>query len=395
MVVSPLTAFASEETTPDDGTSHEVGETFEVDGDATVRYYPKDVKVVTLPTSAALEGAFTIDPQGALSITKQGDVASDEAVGAAVMSKISVIKNQSSFPIDVDMLLYVSNGDDDGTASTVNLVDTAPSEDDINNDLFLNLYHTGNDNFINSNLKTLNAATKDYTLIDNEAFGENIINIQANGKANAMEIDFQLKQAEYALTQTDEDADSIAWTLKSDPADNYSQVAFGFGGNVAQNADWSAYGSNEGQEPISMSAVFTLTKIDTDPADSVTIDYEYAEAPTYFDNNGDVTDITTTNDGISASLDAGAIASEAAPQDLDIAIDLGKGGQKVTVTEVWLGKTELTMGTDYEVTSTGITLKPTEADWILLYATDEPEDLGIGLSNEVWIDLYITTSDAE
>lgn len=113
MVLTPVTAFAAEETTPDNGKGSITGDV-EFEG-----YVNKDVFRIILPTVNQMD--FTLDPQGLLNVTDstkytiaEGAVYFANAVdgGSPTYSATSdaiTIKNKSSYPLDVDLKVKLNN----------------------------------------------------------------------------------------------------------------------------------------------------------------------------------------------------------------------------------------------------------------------------------------------
>lgn len=379
MLMSSITVFAAD-ATPAPGGSF--GDKVEVGGDGSLEYYENDIVSVTLPTSSVWDTPFAIDPQGALSITADDGAVVDAAKGAVIPKGIASIKNVSSEPVNVAADLYVTKNSD-GDPSSVEFVansDAAGLATSTDNKINLQLLAT--DKIKDADLTALTSATKDHTLAANAKFVTKK-DIMANGKENAMEISFLLKGATYKLTQQ---SGKKGWYLDSSVSDNYSQVAFCVGGTVAQKADWSDFVGDDG-EKVSLKAVFTLEKV-ANPSSvtaDVTITTANATAPTYMKDGADGSSpvydafATGTTEFTSATLTADYTANSGA--DLVLPIDFGKGGKKVAVSDVYAtmgGQTvTLTKGTDYEVTSTGITLKgDSEALWVFKWAS-EGNSIGI------------------
>lgn len=389
MVISPMSVFAAEK----GGT---FGDNVEVGGDADLEYYDNTIISVTLPTSSIWDTPFAIDPQGALSITADDGKVVDGAKGTVVPKGIATIKNVSSVPVNVVAALWVQKNDD-GEASSAELIASSGADGlaaSAKNELSLQLLAT--EQITDADFGTLNSAAKDYNLLSNAKFATKK-DITANGKADAMEISFQLKQATYILTMKD---GKKGWYVDSTVSDNYSQVAFCVGGKVAQAADWSAY-TGEGAEKIALKAVFTLEQLDTTLSDSVTIATTAAAAPTYFkESEGTTYDTTSETVNIAAKLTADYTVNSGA--DLVLPIDFGKGGKKVSVkTEdgLWAdmgGKTEqLVEGTDFEITSSGITLKgDSKTLWVFKWAC-EKTSLGFNCvdnsGNTTWVSVEFAT----
>lgn len=113
MVLTPVTAFAAEETTPDNGKGSITGDV-EFEG-----YVNKDVFRIILPTVNQMD--FTLDPQGLLNVADaakytiaEGAVYFANAVdgGSPTYSATSdaiTIKNKSSYPLDVDLKVKLNN----------------------------------------------------------------------------------------------------------------------------------------------------------------------------------------------------------------------------------------------------------------------------------------------
>ena len=373
MTISPLTVFAAGASTPGYGDNVEIG------GDGDLEYYENEVLSVTLPTSTVWDTPFVIDPQGALSITADDGAVVEAAKGAVVPQGIASIKNVSSSPVNVVASLYVAKNAE-GEASSVTLVENSAATGlATSSDNKMNLQLLSTAKIKDADLTTLTSATKDHTLLANAKLTDKK-DIMANGKENAMEVSFLLKGATYKLTQ---ESGKKGWYLDSSVTDNYSQVAFCVGGKVAQKADWSAFTGDEA-EKISLKAVFTLEKV-ADP-DSVTADVTItasaATDPTYLVD-------TTVYDSASAGTTSATVTADYTVNtgaDLELPIDLGKGGKKVTVGDVYAtmgggAAVLLEEGTDYEVTSTGITLKgDSEALWVFKWAS-EGNVIGIGCSD--------------
>lgn len=384
MVMTPCAVFASEVTADPDKV--------EAGGNAGVEYYENNIKKVTLPTATSLNSPFIIDPQGVLSITANDGTGKPvaAAVGTIVPKSLVKIKNESSFPVNITADIYVTKDLTTGEASSVSLVanDTGLATSTAN-ELLLNVYSTGS--ITDTALTTLEGKTMDHTFTADAAFTTPPIVISANGKTNAMELSFLLKESTYILTKKD---GVIGWVTDSAATDNYSQVAFCIGGKVAQKADWSAYGSGDGQENIAVKAVFTLEKSNATVTDKVTTTSAAAAAATFLSDSSytEVSDDKTT-----ATLADYTIADT--ENDLSIPIDFGKGGKKVTVSAVYIiqaGGTAaaLVEGTDYEVTSAGITLKESsETLWCFEWPAECSVSIGCAdvEGTETWLTVNFAT----
>lgn len=363
MVMSPLTVYATD-TTSDSS----YGDKVEIGGDSDLEYYENNILSVTLPTSSVWDTPFAIDPQGALSIIADDGAVVDAAKGTVVPKGIASIKNTSPCPVNVVANMYIAKNAA-GEASSVTLVENSAATGlATSTDKKMNLQLLATAKIKDADLTALQGATKDHTLLANAKLTEKK-DITANGKENAMEVTFLLKGATYKLTQ---DGGKKGWYLDSSVTDNYSQVAFCVGGTVAQKADWSAF-TGDDAEKISLKAVFTLEKV-ADP-DSVTADVTITAAaatdPTYL-KDGAAYDNSATADKTATVTTDYTVESGA---DLVLPIDFGKGGKKITVGNVFatMGGSSVTLekGKDYEVTSTGITLKgDSEALWVFKWANE-------------------------
>lgn len=387
MVMAPCTVFASGTTPITDPDKAEIG------GEAGVEYYPNKVKVVTLPTNTMLSNPFTIDPQGALSITADDGAVVTGSEGAIVPQSIVSIKNASSYAVNVKADLYLTKDLDTGDASSVTLVTASTNlANSTNNEIYLNAYCTAD--ITDADLTTLNAANKDYQLITNSKF-TTPINITANGKANAMELSFKLKEATYKLTQ---ESGTKGWHLDSSVSDNYSQVAFCIGGNVAQKADWSKYGTGDGKEKIAVKAIFTFEDCAT-PTNKVEVTSASATAPGFLSNTT-VYGSTVAAGTKEATVETNYVIDNDTETDLTLPIDFGKGGKKVTVTSVNITQgsdnVQLVKGVDYDVTSTGITLKDS-SDALWCFEWPETSTVWVGCADadgvETWLSITFTTAE--
>lgn len=115
MVLTPITAFAAESTTPGTGTTIEGEGKFE----GSVN---KEVFTIVLPTVANVD--FTLDPQGLLKVADSSKysigagavyfanaVADGDPTYSATSDAIT-IKNKSSYPVDVDLNVTLTMTDD-------------------------------------------------------------------------------------------------------------------------------------------------------------------------------------------------------------------------------------------------------------------------------------------
>lgn len=318
-----------------------------------VQYSDQEVTSITLPTDEAFNTPFIIDPQGSLSIIKDGDTVKEEAKGTIVPQTIASIKNVSSYPVDVMMDLYVTKDLETGDSSSVLLDDNNEGLDSsTENKLFLNIYATGN--ITDDELSVLRSYRRDYELIKKNEF-IHTINIDANGRNNAMEISFLLKEANYKIDGNEMES---AWDLDETISDNYSQVAFCIGGEVSEKADWGHYTGRNG-EAIAIKAIFTIRKSSHTVSDKVTINAFDATAPEYFNNTSIYDNIVLDSDRIDAVLSSELDLNQW--ENFEIPVDFGKGSRRVNVTNVCITKDDeklfLQEGVDYDVAYTGLILK--------------------------------------
>ena len=315
---------------------------------------PDDVISVTLPTSGSFYTPFTIDPQGALCIQEDGDEFIPEAIGAVVPNAILSVRNTSSVAVSVIVDAYVTKNLDTGEPASVKLrTDPEGLDQTKNNELFLNMYATGN--ITDAELDELRSSKRDYTLKDDARFVHHV-NIASNGRAQAMEICFHLKEASYQMAIADNKNILI---LDEYVSDNYSQAAFCVGGMASQKSNWGRFLKSE-EEKIALQLVFSIVKYDEDMSDKVEIDSCTAVEPTYF-SDGVVYNLEESSDNRNVEMRHPYLIDETL-SDLKLPVDLGKGAKRIQITDVSIIQGEehemkLSAGVDYDMTVSGITLK--------------------------------------
>lgn len=315
---------------------------------------PDDVISVTLPTSEIFYTPFTIDPQGALCIQKDGDEFVPEAMGAVVPNAILSVRNTSSFAVSVIVDAYVTKNLDTGEPAPVKLK-TNPEglEETKNNELFLNMYATGN--ITDEVLSELRNSKRDYTLKDDSRF-VNHVNIASNGREEAMEICFHLKEASYQMAIAN---NRNILVLDEYIPDNYSQAAFCVGGMASQKSNWGRFLKAE-EEKIALQLVFSIVKYDGYMSDKVEIDYSLAEEPKFF-SDWTVYNLEGSSDNRNVEMRY-PYPLDGTMADLKFPLDLGKGAKRIQITDVSIIQEEeheikLIAGVDYDMTASGITLK--------------------------------------
>ena len=204
MVLTPMTALAD----------------VSIGGD--VNYVDKEIYKVTLPTSEGM--AFTLDPQGLASLDDGGEYNADEA-GKINGVGTMIAKNESSVNVTLSAKFYIVD-----TAETkASLVDSISDQ-------------------------TANEIAMAITTTDTE---NETINVIASDTDAAVATEFEMAAATYTFVKTDDD---YAYVLTPDTG---STVEMTIGGNIAKEADWSAY-TGEDAATITLHAVFEFTNEEDD-----------------------------------------------------------------------------------------------------------------------------------
>lgn len=315
---------------------------------------PDDVINITLPTSESFSNPFTIDPQGVLSIREDGDVCIPEAMGSVVPNTILSVRNASSFAVSVIIDAYVTENLGTGEPAPVKLrTDSEGLSETPNNELFLNMYSTNN--ITDEELAELRNSTKDYTLKDNAKF-VNHVNIASNGREEAMEICFHLKEASYQTVVTENGNILVADDCV---VDNYSQIAFCIGGMASQKSNWGRFAKTT-KEKVALKLVFSIMKYDGNMSDKVEVDSYIATEPTYF-SDANIYNFAEASNNRNVELLVPYLIDETL-DDFKLPIDFGKGAKRTQIVDVYIiqGEDEekkLTAGVDYDITMSGIILK--------------------------------------
>lgn len=246
-----------------------------LEGDGLVEgYLSSDVFKVTLPTTTDAGIEMTLDPQGLLNVIDNGKYSTGDGAiyfpGATDNTKSDdiVVKNKSSFKVDVELDVAVTTGD------KITLVDdSAKLADATTPSMYLEI----TDDASAPNVKALADATKVSTTLD--------------------AIEYEIKTADsatdgYTQSKT-EPGKYYAYLPKS--ASDAETVTYNISGSCDSTADWSG----AVDETPSISVTWTVKK--------------HAEAPAatniYANYNNGAFWINTTSDGVGAFTEASKISN--------------------------------------------------------------------------------------
>lgn len=204
MVLTPMTALAD----------------VSIGGD--VNYVDKEIYKVTLPTSEGM--AFTLDPQGLASLDDGGEYDENEAGKINGVGTMTA-KNESSVEVTLSAKFYIVDTADTAATLTNSISDETANE-------------------IAMAIGTTDATTTS-------------IPVTASTAEAATATTFTMAAATYNFEKTD---DGYAYVLE---AESGSKVDMTIGGNIAKEADWSAY-TGENAATITLHAVFEFTNADNE-----------------------------------------------------------------------------------------------------------------------------------
>lgn len=236
LAMSSMTAFASE---------------LEIGGD--LDYVNTTIYNLTLPTSESL--AFKLDPQGLTSLdagkydsSKAGLITSETPMTAINKSSVDVKLSATFYIVDSSDKVALKSSISDEKANEIALTVTA---DDTTN---------------------------------------TVINVTEKTKDDATAKDFAMTKATYNFAK-DANGD---YTYELDDSTG-STLNLTIGGNIAKEADWSAY-TGDDAATITLHAVFKFTNADGDAIDAEAAD----TTPVYSKANGAEITLDTTKNVVSA-----------------------------------------------------------------------------------------------
>lgn len=240
-----------------------------ITGDGELEDYVKEEAFrMVLPTTAATDVKFTMDPQGLLSETDNSTYPNSTEgwilfgdVKDKNKSKPIITKNKSSYPVQLDVEVAIQNMKTDNVKVKFveNKNKVAGTLEDGTNDTALNMY--------------LAAIPKKEQEKDDGTAAEadsTAIAVDASEKAN---LSFVLKGApeNYKIKK---EADGTYKYDVIDAPDNtkWDQVGFLLTGNVNENADWSEFkaaqeATGDAAEKMSIKVSYTVSKYDGTYAD--------------------------------------------------------------------------------------------------------------------------------